>query len=418
MPPLRMNVLNVGCAACHAGPAYGADGAPDPARAVLGLPNTSIDLEAFTTAGYSALKRALADESRLMVAIERLFPQMSLRETMTLRWLAIPKARTEVTKLEKTIDRPLPFPNGTPGSTNGVAALKHQLHLTARDRFNDGAGFVSVPALADRSFRSALLVDGAYAPKGQPRFREIGSAEARARDPQQFAAIASFFMVPSMGMSDVRVAAAIPELTDVMLWIQDFAPPPFPGPVDRSLAAAGRDIYLRACASCHGSYDASLERPRLQRFPNWAGNVGTDRSRIEAFTPALTNSVKMTLHGQKYLDAESTGKTVAPLLSGLWMTAPYFVNGSVPTIRHLLEPATRPVRFMVGGHRLDLERLGIAGIATPDGSWVYPEGHQPISAPVMIDTRKPGFSNAGHEAEVSGLTSAERDALIEYLKLL
>ena len=324
MPPLRMDVLNVGCAACHAGPAYGADGAPDPARAVLGLPNTSIDLEAFTTAGYSALKRALADESRLMVAIERLFPQMSLRETMTLRWLAIPKARTEITKLEKTIDRPLPFPNGTPGSTNGVAALKHQLHLTARDRFNDGAGFVSVPALADRSFRSALLVDGAYAPKGQPRFRDIGSEEARARDPQQFAAIASFFMVPSMGMSDVRVAAAIPELIDVMRWIQDFAPPSFPGPVDRSLAAAGRDIYLRACASCHGSYDASLERPRLQRFPNWAGNVGTDRSRIEAFTPALTNSVKMTLHGRKYLDAESTGKTVAPLLSGLWMTRALF----------------------------------------------------------------------------------------------
>ena len=36
----------------------------------------------------------------------------------------------------------------------------------------------------------------------------------------------------------------------------------------------------------------------------------------------------------------------------------------------------------------------------------------------MIDTTKPGFSNAGHEAEVSGLTDADRDALIEYLKLL
>ena len=95
-----------------------------------------------------------------------------------------------------------------------------------------------------------------------------------------------------------------------------------------------------------------------------------------------------------------------------------FWNGSVPTIRHLLEPATRPTRFIVGGHRLDLARLGIAGTATVDGNWVYPEGYQPFSAPVTIDTTKPGFSNAGHEAEVSGLTAAERDALIEYLKLL
>jgi len=418
MPPLRMDVLNIGCAACHAGVAYRADGAPDLTHAVPGMPNTSLDLEAFTTTSYAAFKQALKDEASLMAAIARLFPQMELREQLTLRWLALPRAKAEIAKLERGIDRPLPFPNGTPGSTNGVAALKYQLHLTARDRFNDGAGFVSVPVLADRFWRSALLADGAYAPKNQVRFRAIGSDEAKGRDPQELAAIASFFMVPSMGMSDVRVAAAIPELTEVMRWLRDFTPPPFPGPIDRSLAAAGHDVYARACASCHGSYDASLDRPRLQSFPNWSGDVGTDRSRVEAFTPALAESVKQTLHGRKYLDAASTGQTAAPPLSGLWASAPYFVNGSVPTIRHLLEPATRPARFMVGGHRLDLARLGIAGTAMPDGSWVYSEGQQPFSAPVMIDTHKAGFSNAGHEAEVSGLTGADRDALIEYLKLL
>jgi mono/diheme cytochrome c family protein len=277
---------------------------------------------------------------------------------------------------------------------------------------------VSIPVIADRFWRSALLADGAYAAKNQPRFRAIASEEERARDPAQFAAIASFFMVPSMGMSDTRAAAAIPQLTDVMAWLRDVSAPSYPGPIDRSLAAAGRDVYARACATCHGSYDAGLERPRLQNFPNWAGNVGTDRARVEAFTPALAGAVQATLHGRTWLDAASTGQTAAPLLSGVWASAPYFVNGSVPTIRHLLEPATRPVRFMVGGHRLDLARLGIAGTAMPDGRWVYPEGYQPFAAPVMIDTTKPGFSNAGHEAEVTGLTGTERDALIEYLKLL
>ena len=415
---LQIDVLNVGCAACHAGPAYRDDGTPDLKRAVPGMPNTSLDLEAFTTTSYRAFKRAFADDAGLMTALRRLFPELPGPEMLMLRQLAIPRAKATIAKLEASFDRPLPFPNGVPGSTNGVAALKHQLHVTPRDRFNDGAGFVSVPVLADRFLRSAVLVDGAYAPKGQQRFRPIGQDEAKARDPQQLAAIVSFFMVPSMGMSDVRVAAAIPELTRVMTWLRDVVPPPYPGRVDRTLAAAGRDVFARACASCHGSYDASLERPRLQSFPNWAGNVGTDRSRVEAFTPALTAAVGSTLHGRTYLDAASTGKTAAPLLSGLWASAPYFVNGSVPTIRHLLEPPTRPTRFMVGGHRLDLARLGIAGVARPDGSWVYPDGYEPFSTPVMIDTTKPGFSNAGHAAEVSGLSSAERDALIEYLKLL
>ena len=418
VPPLRMDVLNIGCAACHAGPSYGADGTPDLAKVVPGMPNTSLDLEAFTATAYAALKGALADEPGLMAAVERLFPQMGLREKLTLRWLALPRGKDALAKLQASIDRPLPFPNGVPGSTNGVAALKHQLQVTRRDRFNDGAGFVSVPVLADRFWRSALLADGAYVAKGQERFRAVTGAEEKARDPRALAAIASFFMVPSMGMSDVRVAAAIPELTEVMRWLRDFSAPRYPGPVDRALAATGRDVYARACASCPGGYDDSLDRPRLQGFPNWAGDVGTDRSRLEAFTPALTQAVQATLHGRSYLDAASTGKTAAPLLSGVWASAPYFVNGSVPTIRHLLEPATRPARFMVGGHRLDLARLGIAGTAAPDGSWIYPEGYQPFSAPVMIDTARSGFSNAGHEAEVGGLTAADRDAVIEYLKLL
>jgi len=418
VPPLRMDALNVGCAACHAGPAYRSDGTADLSRAVPGMPNTSLDLEAFTTTGYRALKRALADEPALMAAVDRLFPDMSVREKLTLRFVALPRAKDAIAELATSFDRPLPFPNGVPGSTNGVAALKHQLRLTPRDRFNDGAGFVSIPVLADRFMRSALLADGAYAPKGQARFHPISSEEAASRDPRQLAAIASFFMVPSMGMSDSRAATAIPDLTDAMHWIRAFTPPPYPGAIDRALAATGRDVYARSCASCHGTYDAGLERPRLQSFPNWAGDLGTDHSRVEAFTPALADAVKTSLHGRLYLDAASTGKTAAPPLSGVWASAPYFVNGSVPTIRHLLEPATRPTRFMVGGHRLDLVKLGIAGVTAPDGSWVYPEGTQPFAQPVMIDTTRPGFSNQGHEAEVSALTSAERDALIEYLKLL
>ena len=217
----------------------GADGTPDLAQAVPGMPNTSLDLEAFTATAYAAFKRALTDEPGLMAAIERLFPQMGLREKLTLRWLAIPRGKDAIAKLQASIDRPLPFPNGVPGSTNGVAALKHQLHVTARDRFHDGAGFVSVPVLADRFWRSALLADGAYVAKNRTRFRAIAGEEARTRDPREFAAIASFFMVPSMGMSDVRVAGRDPaSLTEVMRWLRDFTAAALSRP-DRSFARGG-----------------------------------------------------------------------------------------------------------------------------------------------------------------------------------
>jgi mono/diheme cytochrome c family protein len=221
-----------------------------------------------------------------------------------------------------------------------------------------------------------------------------------------------------MGMADVRAAAATPELTDVLAWLRDWRPPRFPGPVDRALAAQGRAVYARACAGCHGTYDDRLDSPRLESFPNWSGDVGTDRSRVAAFSPALAQAVSRTLQGSESLDAAATGVTAAPPLAGLWASAPYFVNGSVPTVRHLLEPQTRPTRFQVGGHRLDMARLGIAGVAQPEGSWRYAEGYVPFSQPVEIDTAAPGFSNRGHEAEVRDLDAADRDALIEYLKLL
>lgn len=277
---------------------------------------------------------------------------------------------------------------------------------------------VSSRCPADRVFRSALLADGAYAAKATDRFHPLTRAMADAVDPRSLAPIVSFFMVPSMGLAPHRAEAAIPDLEHVMQFLSTARAPTFPGRIDGALAAAGRDVYARACASCHGVYDRGLGPPRLLEFPNWAGDVGTDRSRVNVFDGQLAAAIAATPHGRRYLDAAATGKVAAPLLSGVWASAPYFVNGSVPTLRHLLEPETRPVRFMAGAYRLDLQRVGIAGTLQADGTWAYPPDYAPYATPVVIDTREPGFSNRGHESEVGALSPDERDALIEYLKLL
>ncbi len=418
LPPLRLQVLNIGCPACHAGPAYLPDGSPDTTLAVPGMPNTSVDLEAFTLTSYTALKAATAIPDDLLATIARLFPQMVLAERVTMRWLALPLAKQKLQQLQSTGDRPLPFSNGAPGLTNGVAALKNQLGILKTDEFDSSAGFVSIPVLFDRFFRSALLTDGAYAIKGQSRFKAKTRADADQTDAHALAHVASFFLVPSMGMTDARVEKAIPDLEQVMHYLRELRPPHFPGKINKSLTAAGRGIYVRQCARCHGTYDRSLVQPRLLKFPNWAGDVGTDRSRVRAFSPRLSEAVSKTRHGRKVIDAAHTGKTAAPLLTGLWATAPYFTNGSVPTVRQILEPATRAKIFSVGGHALDFVNLGILNVLAKDGVSKYPKGYTPHSKPVVIDTAQKGFSNQGHDADVKGLTIMERDALIEYLKLL
>lgn len=418
VPPIRVTGMTLGCAACHASVSYRSDGTPDPDVAVLGRPNTAIDLEAFAQDTYAAVKRALKDEDLLMRAMRRLFPDLTRRERWTLEWLVLPKLRKRVAELQKSIDRPTPFNNGAPGLTNGVAALKVQLGLAAQNHYVDGAGFVSIPDLADRNFRSALLADGAYAPVGNERFRPIAAAEAETRDVRKLAGIASFFMVPTMGMTSSRAERAIPELVPVLSYLAKSRPPRFPGPVDVDRAGAGRLVYARACAACHGTYDASLTSPRLTVFPNWAGDVGTDRARVDAFDVQLKLAVDRTDHGRRIIDAAATGVIAAPPLSGIWSSAPYLTNGSIPTLRHLLEPDTRPQRFMTGGHRLDLSRIGIAGRMSPDGTWAYATDYRSFSKPVVIDTRKPGFSNRGHDRQVQELTGEERTDLLEYLKLL
>ena len=415
MPPISVATVNLGCAACHAGVSYDARGFPDPSLPVVGAPNTSLDLEAYAQLVYRSLKGAFSDEAALWEAMERLHPDMSWREQMTLRLLVLPKARARMEELQANGDQPLPFPNGRPGLTNGVAALKQRLGL---DVSQDAvAGFVSIPDLADRTFRSSFLADGAYAVPGTERFSSRTRKEAAEAEPLMLGRIASFFTVPSMGMSPERAEEEIPALVDIVRFLATYRAPAFPGDIEREKLPLGREVYARDCARCHGSYDDSLESPRLQYFPNWAGDIGTEATRAEVFDAELATAVSET-HYAAYIEPAATGKLVALPLSGVWASAPYFVNGSVPTLRHVLEPETRPERFMVGGHRLDMEKLGLALASGKDGVWRYPAGYEPFSTPVVIDTGQPGFSNRGHEAEVEGLTENERDALLEYLKLL
>lgn len=95
-------------------------------------------------------------------------------------------------------------------------------------------------------------------------------------------------------------------------------------------------------------------------------------------------------------------------LNGIWATAPYLHNGSVPTLYDLLtKPADRPTTFLVPQGHFDPVKVGLAqdaggfefNVVSPDGANIV------------------GNSNAGHDYGTS-LSETDKRALIEYLKSL
>ena len=93
-------------------------------------------------------------------------------------------------------------------------------------------------------------------------------------------------------------------------------------------------------------------------------------------------------------------------LDGVWATAPFLHNGSVPTLYDLLLPAPqRPKSFRVGTREFDPVRVGYRTDEAAGNGFVF-------------DTSKKGNSNVGHEYGVGKLSDEQRWALVEYMKTL
>jgi hypothetical protein len=425
LPLVRIDAVNLGCATCHAGVLYDSTGRPT-SEAWAGFPNSSINLEAYTQAVFVALASAVRDQGAFRARVAELFPEMSRSERITLRFFLLPRVARRISELREAGFGALPFSNGGAGRTNGVASLKLMLGVpvgTATGHTLHGdVGFTSVPDLSSRGLRRSLLYDGVYAPIGE-RARSDVTVESTAvtrSHLDSLSDIVAFFTVSTMGVTPDAGERVIPAMRPVMRWLAtEYASPPFPGHVDSTRMRAGERVFASRCAKCHGTYGEGSPR-RLVSFPN--ALIEQDAMRTDSTRWAMVDSQVLARLGQsaygRHMRAERTGGYVAPILSGVWATAPYLHNGSVPTMWQLLTPKERPARFLVGGHPLDFRELGIAGVRWSDDSYRYPGGYVPWAIPELFDTSRPGMSNRGHERPSAGMSAEEKWALIEYLKTL
>lgn len=220
--------------------------------------------------------------------------------------------------------------------------------------------------------------------------------------------------------------------------------PRYPGVINEEAADRGHQIYnnkAQGCAVCHGgmSRDGRLD-PRY--YPDMTFNVGTDdeySKLVRSFDPLYEKSDELfagveekyfAFEGKRTAQIpESEGAYLAPPLVGVWASAPYFHNGSVPTLEQVLLPSAEraeiwerdPSPFGYDHEQVGLKHSVLSGEELDRlGASVDRESLSSTDALRFrrnYDTRGFGRSNRGHAFGLS-LTEAQRRDLLEFLKRL
>ncbi len=192
-----------------------------------------------------------------------------------------------------------------------------------------------------------------------------------------------------------------------MQWLEDFLrtlpPPKYPLSIDPARAATGKPVYDRYCAECHAE-----DGPRTRKLVD-INEIGTDRNRLDTWTQAAADGANNTVKsfGIDRSPMIKTNGYIGHPMDGIWLRAPYLHNGSVPTLRALLDPpAQRPTVFYRGYDVLDPTDVGF--IST---------GAEAERVGIRFDTHVKGNGNQGHLYGTQ-LPPTEKNALIEYLKTL
>jgi hypothetical protein len=208
----------------------------------------------------------------------------------------------------------------------------------------------------------------------------------------------------ALGAGVTPVTIDLPRIQRVADWLWTLPAPKYPFPIDQQLSGRGKPIYEAKCASCHsfGSVGVGQVTP--------IGQIGTDPARLDSYTYELLCNQNTLFAGYpwRFKHFSKTNGYANRPLDGIWLRSPYLHNGSVPTLRDLLEPPEkRPVKFYRGYDVFDQKKLGfVSDVGEENGRRYF-----------LYETTVPGNGNKGH-LYGTDLSPEEKDALVEYAKTL
>lgn len=202
------------------------------------------------------------------------------------------------------------------------------------------------------------------------------------------------------------------DFRDVYAYLTSLESPKYPYPIDAALAKNGEQLFNDRCAECHGTYGEKAGYP--ERIVS-IEEVGTDRVRLDALSPKNRKSYGdswFNYHGM-LRTRDDPGGYVAPPLDGVWASAPYFHNGSVPTLWGVLNSHERPGVWKRTAEGYNQKEVGleVATFKPVDKS------APPAERRSYFDTSAFGKSAAGHIFP-DALSKQEKLAVLEYLKTL
>lgn len=386
------------CAICHVGTWRGKE--DEVPHLVVAAPANTVNVQAMlrflTKVGNDS-----RFNSRVLLAEIQRDTKLSFLDRQIYRFILIPQTRKQLQRQEQQFAwmNRTNWPDWGPGRDDPMNLTKYFMTSQPVDESVGQADFPSNWNLKTRKGEGLYLNWSCDTPA--VRSVLIDSALGLGAAPDKGNRL--LYPIDNLHWKFKRRAWFNKRMEDLDNFLSNVEPPTYPFPVNVDLVAKGKPIYEQRCASCHDVGAARTSR----LIP--IDEIGTDRERLDTWTQAAADQANEAVKNLG-ITRPNMVKQVgyqSPPLDGLWMRAPYLHNGSVPTLRDLLEPAEkRPKTFYRGYDVYDPVNVGFIS----QGSEARRIGWKQSAA-----TR--GDGNQGHNYGTD-LSPEEKDALIEYMKTL
>jgi len=389
----RLGLDNVGlnCAVCHVGTVRETPGSEP--EIVLGMPAHQLELQDFFRFILDCVLDPRFTADKVIGEIENAGIEMSYFDRIVYRAAAVSRTRAQTLNLQRRLqllmgDQVTEWGRGRVDTFNPYKGLQFNWQLD-RVPLSELTGASDFPSLWNQKPREGM------------ELHWDGNNDS----------LAERNLSASLGAGVTPVTIDHPRLNRVREWAKTLPPPEYPWAIDQAKADRGQPLYARHCQECHADgrfRDGVVEGAPKVGTVEPLESVGTDPYRFNSYTWVFSVN-QYTLYPNseyQFTHFHKTDGYANQPLDGIWARAPYLHNGSVPTLRALLDvPEERPAEFYRGYDVFDQDGVGfVHDVAAADGQTF-----------TLYDTSEPGNHNGGHLWGTE-LTPEQKDAIVEYMK--